>query len=112
MSTSPPGKPTSNMPWDSLGHKEEEKARRGTENCFFTDLDEVPFETLLSRERKKKPEEDKMDVEPAAVKAKKLKTIEFIVMVGFHHKVGSQVEYIYPPVQEDKEGNLSAEFLN
>jgi len=52
-----------------------------------------------------------MDVEPAAAKAKKLKTIEFIVMVGFHHKVGSQVEYIYPPVQEDKEGNLSAEFL-
>ena len=32
-------------------------------------------------------------------------------MVGFHHKVGSQVEYIYPPINEDKEGNLSAEFL-
>lgn len=32
-------------------------------------------------------------------------------MVGFHHKVGSQVEYIYPPLQEDKEGNLSSEFL-
>jgi hypothetical protein len=70
----------------------------------------VPFETLLTREKRKKVEEDKMDVEPSA-KAKKLKTIEFIVMVGFHHKVGSQVEYIYPPVQEDKEGNLSAEFL-
>jgi len=27
-----------------------------------------------------------------------LKTIEFVVMVGFHHKVGSQVEFIYPPV--------------
>jgi hypothetical protein len=70
----------------------------------------VPFETLLTREKRKKVEEDKMDIEPSA-KAKKLKTIEFIVMVGFHHKVGSQVEYIYPPVQEDKEGNLSAEFL-
>lgn len=70
----------------------------------------MPFETLLTREKRKKVEEDKMDVEPSA-KAKKLKTIEFIVMVGFHHKVGSQVEYIYPPVQEDKEGNLSAEFL-
>ena len=37
--------------------------------------------------------------------------IKLVVMVGFHHKVGSQVEYIYPPIQEDKEGNLSAEFL-
>ena len=73
-------------------------------------MDQVPFETLLTREKRKKVEEDKMDIEPSA-KAKKLKTIEFIVMVGFHHKVGSQVEYIYPPVQEDKEGNLSAEFL-
>ena len=32
-------------------------------------------------------------------------------MVGFHHKVGSQVEFIYPPVHEDKEGNLTGEFL-
>ncbi len=39
------------------------------------------------------------------------KTIDFIVMVGFHHKVGSQVEFIYPPINEDTEGNLSAEFL-
>ena len=111
MSTSPPAKPTINMPRDDLGKKEEEKAKLGIENCFFTDLDQVPFETLLTRDKRKKVEEDKMDVEPPAVKAKKLKTIEFIVMVGFHHKVGSQVEYIYPPVQEDKEGNLSAEFL-
>jgi hypothetical protein len=102
--------PTNKIPWDNIGHKEEEKAKIGIENCFFTDLDQVPFEQLLTREKRKKPEEDKMDVEPA-VKAKKLKTIEFIVMVGFHHKVGSQVEYIYPPIQEDKEGNLSAEFL-
>ncbi len=40
-----------------------------------------------------------------------LKTIEFIVMVGFHHKVGSQVEFIYPPLSEDLEGNMSANFL-
>lgn len=33
-----------------------------------------------------------------AASAKKLKSIEFIVMVGFHHKVGSQVEFIYPPL--------------
>ena len=110
MSTSPPGKPSISMPREDLCKKEEEKARTGIENCFFTDLDQVPFETLLTRDKRKKAEEDKMDVEPSA-KAKKLKTIEFIVMVGFHHKVGSQVEYIYPPVQEDKEGNLSAEFL-
>lgn len=111
MSTSPPGKPTIIMPREDLGKKEEEKAKLVIENCFFTDLDQVPFEILLTREKRKKPEEDKMDVEPPAMKAKKLKSIEFIVMVGFHHKVGSQVEYIYPPVQEDKEGNLSAEFL-
>ena len=86
------------MPRDNLGQKEEGKAKLGIENCFFTDLDEVPFEILLTREKRKKPEEDKMDVEPPVAKAKKLKTIEFIVMVGFHHKVGSQVEYIYPPV--------------
>lgn len=42
---------------------------------------------------------------------KPLKTIDFIVMVGFHHKVGSQVEFVYPPVHEDHEGNMSAEFL-
>lgn len=86
------------MPRDNLGQKEEGKAKLGIENCFFTDLDEVPFEILLTREKSKKPEEDKMDVEPPVAKAKKLKSIEFIVMVGFHHKVGSQVEYIYPPV--------------
>jgi hypothetical protein len=40
-----------------------------------------------------------------------LKTCDFIVMVGFHHKVGSQVEYIYPPLSEDLEGLLTAEFI-
>lgn len=33
------------------------------------------------------------------------------MLVGFHHKVGSQVEYVYPPLSEDTEGNLTAEFL-
>ena len=96
MSTSPPGKPPNKMLWDNVGHKEEEQTKIGIENCFFTDLDQVPFEQLLllTREKRKKPEEeDKMDVDqhqqPPAAKAKKLKTIEFIVMVGFHHKVGS-----------------------
>jgi len=37
--------------------------------------------------------------------------MDFVVIVGFHHSVGSQVEYIYPPVNEDKEENLSGEFL-
>jgi Transport protein Avl9 len=32
-------------------------------------------------------------------------------MVGFHHKVGSQVEFVYPPLSEDIEGNLSGEFI-
>lgn len=40
-----------------------------------------------------------------------MKTIDFILIVGFHHKVGSQIEYIYPPVNEDLDGNLSVEFL-
>ena len=26
------------------------------------------------------------------------KLIEFILVVGFHHKIGSQIEYIYPPL--------------
>jgi hypothetical protein len=45
-------------------------------------------------------EEGKMDVEPStnAIAKNRLKSIEFIVMVGFHHKVGSQVEFIYPPL--------------
>lgn len=40
-----------------------------------------------------------------------MKTIDFILMVGFHHKVGSQIEYIYPPLNEDVNGDLSVEFL-
>lgn len=54
-----------------------------------------------------------MEIESAVGdgQTKSLKTIEFIVMVGFHHKVGSQVEFVYPPLSEDLEGNLSAEFL-
>jgi len=37
--------------------------------------------------------------------------MEFVVIIGFHHSIGSQVEYIYPPISEDKDVNLSAEFL-
>jgi len=29
--------------------------------------------------------------------------MEFVVVVSFHHQVGSQVEYIYPPIHEDKD---------
>jgi hypothetical protein len=64
----------------------------------------------LSRGKVRKDEETKMEVEMNA-SPKKMKTIEFIVMVGFHHKVGSQVEFIYPPLHEDREGNLTAEFI-
>ena len=32
-------------------------------------------------------------------------------MVGFHHSVGSQVEFVYPPLQEDTEENLTGEYL-
>jgi hypothetical protein len=41
-----------------------------------------------------------MDVD-GELTPKPLKTIEFIVMVGFHHKVGSQVEFVHPPLNED-----------
>ena len=32
-------------------------------------------------------------------------------MVGFHHIVGSQIEFCYPPVEKDSEENLTTEFL-
>ena len=31
--------------------------------------------------------------------------------MGFHHIVGSQVEYVYPPLSEDTGCNLTGEFL-
>jgi hypothetical protein len=34
-----------------------------------------------------------------------------VLLVGFHHTAGSQVEYIYPPINNDEENNLTAEFL-
>lgn len=34
-----------------------------------------------------------------------------MIVVGFHHSIGSQVEYVYPPVHEDTEQILSTEFL-
>jgi hypothetical protein len=40
-----------------------------------------------------------------------VKTIEFIIVVGFHHKVGSQVEYIYPSLSQDKDENLTTNFI-
>lgn len=30
------------------------------------------------------------------------KEIEHVFLVGFHHIVGSQVEFIYPPLEEDE----------
>ena len=39
------------------------------------------------------------------------KYIQFVLTVGFHHSVGSQVEFIYPPLQEDTEEALTGEFL-
>ena len=39
------------------------------------------------------------------------KYIQFVLTVGFHHSVGSQVEFIYPPLQDDKDEDLSGEFL-
>lgn len=78
-------------------------------NCFFEDLSKVKFEHLLNRPNDLNEEEKSQG--RGNSEQQQIKTIEFIVMVGFHHKVGSQVEYIYPPVSEDTEGNLSAEFL-
>ena len=34
-----------------------------------------------------------------------------MLVVGFHHSVGSQVEFVYPPLQEDKEEKLTGDFL-
>ena len=37
--------------------------------------------------------------------------IDFVCVVGFHHSVGAQVEFVYPPLQEDTEEKLTGEFL-
>lgn len=39
------------------------------------------------------------------------KMIEFVVIVGFHHQIGAQVEYVYPPIADDKDEHLTSEFL-
>ena len=52
------------------------------------------------------PEEEK-----TAVQAEQTKYIEFVCVVGFHHSVGSQVEFVYPPLQEDVDEKLSGEFI-
>ena len=36
-----------------------------------------------------------------------MKQIEHVFLVGFHHLVGSQIEFIYPPIEEDSQGNLT-----
>lgn len=39
------------------------------------------------------------------------KEIEHVFLVGFHHIVGSQVEFIYPPLDEDSKGIITTNFL-
>ena len=40
-------------------------------------------------------------------KDENIQQIDYVLLVGFHHIVGSQVEFIYPPLNEDKEQNLT-----
>ena len=40
-----------------------------------------------------------------------VKQIEHVFLVGFHHIVGSQVEFIYPPLNEDTENVITTNFL-
>lgn len=70
----------------------------GTNNWYFTDLDTIAFDDLLTTPHSEPlpcislddSVNNIMDVEASASsRPKELKTIEFIVMVGFHHKVGS-----------------------
>ena len=42
----------------------------------------------------------------------KIRQIEHVLLVGFHHLVGSQIEFIYPPIEEDSNCNLTPEFLS
>ena len=37
--------------------------------------------------------------------------MDFVCVVGFHHSVGAQVEYVYPPLQNDTEVMLTGEIL-
>lgn len=37
--------------------------------------------------------------------------IEYVLLVGFHHLVGSQIEFIYPPLEEDGSNKLTPDFL-
>ena len=56
-------------------------------------------------------EQEAPEVEKTAVQAEQTKYIEFVCVVGFHHSVGSQVEFVYPPLQEDVDEKLSGEFI-
>ena len=37
--------------------------------------------------------------------------MEYVFLVGFHHIVGSQIEFVYPPVENDTDVNLTSAFL-
>lgn len=39
------------------------------------------------------------------------KEIEHVFLVGFHHIVGSQVEYVYPPLESDSDMQITPNFL-
>lgn len=44
-------------------------------------------------------------------KPQSVNQIDYVLLVGFHHIVGSQIEFVYPPISEDSESNLTQEFL-
>ena len=91
-------------------------------SIFFAEPDLIDFDFLLGRGATGELIKQNMDLEEvkesvATISSNngggifRMKTIDFIVMVGFHHKVGSQVEFIYPPLSEDINADLSVDFL-
>ena len=40
-----------------------------------------------------------------------VKQIEYVFLVGFHHIVGSQIEFVYPPVENNTDFNLTSPIL-
>ena len=69
--------------------EEEAKGAQSAELCYLVDYDAVDLERIQAAPR----------------------AIAFVLLVGFHHKVGSQVEFVYPPVSEDVAEDLSVDFL-
>jgi hypothetical protein len=65
----------------------------GAQSVFFTGLQTEQLEKMVQ------------DFEPTTVRQ-----IEYVLLVGFHHIVGSQVEYTYPPLQ-DCDDNLTTDFV-